>query len=71
MQSGLFWEVNERVIAFDWVEEPLRAQIPRLREALRLAKAPDARPRRRVPVEAHPDLVQPEAEAEAEVPAAG
>jgi hypothetical protein len=38
MSSGLFWEVNERVIAFDWVEEPLRAQIPRLRAALRRAK---------------------------------
>jgi len=37
-RSGLFWEVNERVIAFDWVEEPLRAQIPRLRAALRRAK---------------------------------
>ena len=35
MQSGLFWEVNERVIAFDWLEQPLREQIPRLREALR------------------------------------
>jgi hypothetical protein len=39
MQNGLFWEVNERVIAFDWVEEPLREQIPRLRRALRRAKA--------------------------------
>ena len=39
MQNGLFWEVNERVIAFDWVEQPLRAQIPRLRAALRRAKA--------------------------------
>src|SRR5438874_3913951 len=38
MRSGLFWEVNERVIAFDWVEEPLRAQIPRLRLALKRAK---------------------------------
>ena len=38
MRSGLFWEVNERVIAFDWVEEPLRAQIPRLRAALKRAK---------------------------------
>jgi predicted membrane protein DUF2254 len=37
MRSGLFWEVNERVIAFDWVEEPLRAQIPRLRAALKRA----------------------------------
>ena len=39
MPSGLFWEVNERVVAFDWVEEPLRAQIPRVRAALRRAKA--------------------------------
>jgi hypothetical protein len=39
MQNGLFWEVNERVIAFDWVEQPLRAEIPRLRAALRHAKA--------------------------------
>ena len=39
MENGLFWEVNERVIAFDWVEQPLRAEIPRLRAALRRAKA--------------------------------
>ncbi len=39
MQNGLFWEVNERVVAFDWVEEPLRAEIPRLRTALKRAKA--------------------------------
>src|SRR5260370_1370219 len=26
MQNGLFWEVNERVVAFDWVEAPLRAE---------------------------------------------
>lgn len=39
MEDGLFWEVNERVIAFDWVEQPLRDQIPRLRAALRRAKA--------------------------------
>src|SRR5437879_9407796 len=39
MQNGLFWEVNERVISFDWVEQPLRDQIPRLRPALRGAKA--------------------------------
>jgi hypothetical protein len=64
LQSGLFWEVNERVIAFDWVEEPLRAQIPRLREALREAKGPRARARRRVPVERQPDLARPLAEAE-------
>lgn len=39
MHQGLFWEVNERVIAFDWVEQPLREQIPKLRAALRRAKA--------------------------------
>ncbi|TAN32406.1 DUF2254 domain-containing protein [bacterium] len=39
MRNGLFWEVNERVISFDWVEEPLRVEIPRLRAALRRAKA--------------------------------
>jgi hypothetical protein len=39
MENGLFWEVNERVIAFDWVERPLREQIPRLRQALKRAKA--------------------------------
>src|SRR6266550_3087957 len=38
MQNGLFWEVNERVIAFDWVEPSLRDQIPKLRSALRRAK---------------------------------
>jgi hypothetical protein len=31
LQSGLFWEVNERVISFDWLEHPLRDQVPRLR----------------------------------------
>ena len=39
MQTGLFWEVNERVISFDWLEQPLREQIPRLRSALKRAKA--------------------------------
>jgi len=38
MRSGLFWEVNERVIAFDWVEPSLRDQIPKLRSALRRAQ---------------------------------
>jgi len=38
MENGLFWEVNERVIAFDWVEKPLRDEIPRLRAALRRTK---------------------------------
>jgi hypothetical protein len=61
MHSGLFWEVNERVIAFDWVEQPLRAEIPRLRAALRRAKANGhglALELEEVPVVA-PDLVQP------------
>ncbi|HET9781034.1 MAG TPA: DUF2254 family protein [Candidatus Dormibacteraeota bacterium] len=35
VQNGLFWEVNERVISFDWMELPLREQIPRLRATLR------------------------------------
>jgi hypothetical protein len=38
MSNGLFWEVNERVISFDWMELPLREQIPHLRTALRRAK---------------------------------
>jgi hypothetical protein len=44
LKNGLFWEVNERVIAFDWVEEPLRTQIPRLRAALRRAKTGSSEP---------------------------
>ena len=62
MQSGLFWEVNERVIAFDWLEQPLREQIPSLREALRKAKASGngaVAELRDAPVVAK-DLVQPE-----------
>jgi hypothetical protein len=39
MQTGLFWEVNERVISFDWLDHPLRDEIPRLRGALRKAKS--------------------------------
>jgi hypothetical protein len=61
MQNGLFWEVNERVIAFDWVEQPLRAEIPRLRAALRRAKATGhglAIELEAAPVVA-PDLIQP------------
>lgn len=38
MQNGLFWEVNERVISFDWLEQPLRVEVPKLRAALRRAK---------------------------------
>ncbi len=56
MRSGLFWEVNERVIAFDWVEEPLRAQIPRLRAALRRAKGAGLAD---LPVAQSDKLVQP------------
>src|SRR5881296_357547 len=39
LQNGLFWEVNERVISFDWLDHPLRDEIPRLRGALRQAKS--------------------------------
>jgi hypothetical protein len=62
MRNGLFWEVNERVISFDWVEQPLRAEIPRLRAALRRAKATGHAPAidfgKHVAV--HPDLVPPD-----------
>jgi len=34
LQNGLFWEVNERVISFDWLEHPLREQVPRVRAAV-------------------------------------
>ncbi len=63
MQNGLFWEVNERVVAFDWVEEPLRAEIPRLRTALRRAKASGRGPALELeePLPGVPvDLVKPE-----------
>lgn len=74
MQQGLFWEVNERVIAFDWVEKSLRDQIPRLRTALRRAKASGhglALELEEAPVITK-DLVQPEtpAPAAAEIRAA-
>src|SRR5437899_2303514 len=39
VSNGLFWEVNERVISFDWLEHPLRDEIPRLRASLTRAKA--------------------------------
>ena len=39
LQNGLFWEVNERVISFDWLEQPLREQIPRVRAALSKVKS--------------------------------
>jgi|GEM_PF-971325 len=63
MQNGLFWEVNERVVAFDWVEEPLRAEIPRLRTALRRAKASGRGPSLELedpPPGVPVDLVKPE-----------
>jgi hypothetical protein len=61
-ESGLFWEVNERVIAFDWVEEPLRAQIPHLRHALSKARlGPRSSPEIEGKAASGPDLVQPEA----------
>ncbi len=65
LRSGLFWEVNERVVAFDWVEEPFRAQIPHLRKSLRQAKAAPAAPATVAPVDsttpAGQDLVRPRA----------
>ena len=69
MQNGLFWEVNERVVAFDWVEEPLRAEIPRLRMALKRAKASGRGPA--IELEDQEtgglkDLVQPEPSATAQ-----
>lgn len=61
LKSGLFWEVNERVVAFDWVEDALRGQIPRLRAALshvppaaRASKEPESEP-----VPGDQDLVRP------------
>ena len=58
MKTGLFWEVNERVIAFDWVEEPLRTQIPRLRAAVRRAKGGGS-PEAETELAASEPLVQP------------
>ncbi|MDQ6771535.1 MAG: hypothetical protein M3024_00870, partial [Candidatus Dormibacteraeota bacterium] len=40
-----FWEVNERVVAFDWVDPGLRLQIPALRRALDRKTRPQARAR--------------------------
>jgi hypothetical protein len=61
MRNGLFWEVNERVISFDWVEQPLRAEIPRLRAALRRAKASGHTPVVELerPAAVKPDLIPP------------
>jgi len=48
--EGVFWEVSDRVVAFDWVEEDLRELIPGLRERLRApVSPPPARRLRRVP----------------------
>ena len=61
METGLFWEVNERVISFDWVEKPLRDEIPKLRAALHRAKVSG---NGAIDLEDEPvvakDLVQPE-----------
>ncbi len=60
VSNGLFWEVNERVISFDWLEQPLRDKIPLLRAALRRAKSSGngAVSLEEIPVVA-PDLVKP------------
>jgi hypothetical protein len=41
--SGLFWEVNERVVAFDWVDPDLRQEMPALRRALRREGRPNGK----------------------------
>ena len=48
--EGVFWEVSDRVVAFDWVEEDLRELIPALRERLRapISQPPARRTRRPV-----------------------
>lgn len=38
-EEEVFWEVSDRIVAFDWVEEDLRVLIPRLR--VELARAGD------------------------------
>jgi len=75
VSNGLFWEVNERVISFDWLEQPLREEIPRLRTALRRAKTSGngAFDLEDAPVVA-PDLVKPTAPSpvvQVQEPAAG
>ena len=71
MQNGLFWEVNERVISFDWLEQPLREEIPRLRVALRRIKmapvngAPISPTVELPAIKVAQDLVKPEPEASA------
>ena len=60
LDDGLFWEVNERVVAFDWVDPELRLQIPAVREALRGRTRRHAGGRAPAPRAATPeDLVQP------------
>jgi hypothetical protein len=62
LEDGLFWEVNERVVAFDWVEEALRCQIPALRRALSersAASGPPAGKEPSRPAATSQDLVQP------------
>jgi Predicted membrane protein (DUF2254) len=60
LQDGLFWEVNERVVAFDWVDPELRVQIPALREALRGKAKRHNGGRAPAPTAGDPeDLVQP------------
>jgi predicted membrane protein DUF2254 len=78
MQNGLFWEVNERVISFDWLEQPLREEIPRLRVALRRVKSGGGNGRSTpmtVQLQAIPavtqDLVKPEPGSEISVTGAG
>ena len=50
-REGVFWEVSDRVVAFDWVEEDLRELIPLLRARLQPAgtglNGPARRSRRR------------------------
>ena len=60
LEDGLFWEVNERVVAFDWVDPKLRVQIPALREAIRVrAKRHNGRHSASVARVAREDHVQP------------
>ena len=60
LEDGLFWEVNERVVAFDWVDPTLRLQIPALREALRGKAWPHEVRRPKAASAAEPeDKVQP------------
>src|SRR5207302_10623134 len=62
LDDGLFWEVNERVVAFDWVDPDLRVQIPHLREALRHTSGPRSTEQPREHEAGAQDLVQPQVE---------